>query len=101
MMQIKIELRPVDQLEADALIVPVFEERKEARFAAGDLFDAGEVSGKSLELTLLHHPPGVAAKRVLLAGAGKIEKVNFAEVGKEVGAAVRHSKSRTSKKTPL
>ena len=98
MMQIKIELRPVDQLEAEALIVPVFEERKEARFAAGDLFDAGEVSGKSLELTLLHHPPGVAAKRVLLAGAGKIEKFNSAELRKVVGAAVRHLKSKSVKK---
>ena len=60
------------------MIVVVFEGRKEARFGAGDLIDAGEVAGKSLELTLLHRPPGVAAARVLLAGAGKPEKLPVA-----------------------
>ena len=29
----------------------------------------GEVAGKPLEATLLHHPKGLAATRVLLAGA--------------------------------
>ena len=97
-MQIKIELVPLDHLEADALIVPVFEGKKEERFGAGDLFDAGEVSGKSLELTLLHHPPGVAAKRVLLVGAGKSEKFQPAELRKVVGAAVRLLKSKSVKR---
>jgi leucyl aminopeptidase len=97
-MQIKIELVPLDQLEADALIVPVFEGRKEERFGASDLFDAGEVSGKSLELTLLHHPPGVAAKRVLLAGAGRPEKFQPGELRKLVGAALRLLKSKSVKR---
>jgi leucyl aminopeptidase len=97
-MQIQIETRPAGQLEADALIVPVFEGTREERFGAGDLSDAGEVSGKSLELTLLHHPPGVASKRVLLAGAGKPEKFNSAELRRVVGAAVRHLKSKSVKK---
>src|SRR5665811_1621116 len=69
-MRITIERQPLEQIEAGALIVLVFEGRKETRFGAGDLTDAGEVAGKSLELTLLHRPPGVAATRVLLAGAG-------------------------------
>jgi len=65
-----IERQPLERIETGALIVLVFEGRKETRFGAGDLMDAGEVAGKSLELTLLHRPPGVAAARVLLAGAG-------------------------------
>ncbi len=97
-MQIKIEPRALEQLEADALIVPIFEGKKEERFGAGDLCDSGEVSGKSLELTLLHHPPGVAAKRVVLAGTGKREKFHPAELRKAVGAAFRLLKSKSVKK---
>jgi leucyl aminopeptidase len=98
MMQITIERKPLEQIEADALVVPVFEGRKEARFGAGDLFDAGEIAGKSLELTLLHHAPGMAATRVLLAGAGKPEKFDSAELRRLAGAAVRHLKSKSVKK---
>ena len=101
MMRITIERQPLEQIEAEALIVPVFEGRKEARFGAGDLADAGEVAGKSLELTLLHHPPGVAATRVLLAGAGKPEKFDCAELRKVAGAAVRHLKSKSVKTIAL
>ncbi|HLK62377.1 MAG TPA: leucyl aminopeptidase [Bryobacteraceae bacterium] len=100
-MKILIESSPAGRLEADALIVPIFEGRKEERFGAGDLCDSGEVSGKSLELTLLHHPPGIAARRVLLAGAGKSEKYHPAELRKAVGAAVRLLKSKSIKKIAL
>jgi leucyl aminopeptidase len=101
MMRITIERQPLEQIEAGALIVLVFEGRKETRFGAGDLMDAGEVAGKSLELTLLHRPPGVAAARVLLAGAGKPEKFDCAELRKVAGAAVRHLKSKSVKTIAL
>src|ERR1035441_672097 len=101
MMQITIERQPLEQIETDALIVVVFERRKETRFGAGDLVDAGEVAGKTLELTLLHRPPGVAATRVLLAGAGKLEKFDPAELRKVAGAAVRFLKSRSVKRIAL
>jgi leucyl aminopeptidase len=100
-MRITIERQPLEQIEAGALIVLVFEGRKEARFGAGDLADAGEVAGKSLELTLLHRPPGVAATRVLLAGAGKLEKFDPAELRRVAGAAVRHLKSKSVKTIAL
>ena len=79
-MKITVERKRAEQVEADALIVPVFQGRRDARFGAADLFDSGEVAGKPLELTLLHHPPGVRATRVLLAGAGKPEKFDAAEM---------------------
>jgi leucyl aminopeptidase len=101
MMRITIERQPLEQIEAGALIVLVFEGRKETRFGAGDLMDAGEVAGKSLELTLLHRPPGVAATRVLLAGAGKLEKFDAAELRRVAGAAVRHLKSKSVKQIAL
>jgi leucyl aminopeptidase len=96
-MQTSFERKPLEQVAADALIVPVFEGRKEERFGAGDLFDAGEIAGKPLELLLLHHVPGVAATRVLLAGAGKAEKFDPQELRKLAGAAVRHLKSKSVK----
>jgi leucyl aminopeptidase len=97
-MQITIERKPLDQVEADALIVPVFEGRKDARFGAEDLFASGEVAGKPLELTLLHHAPGVRAKRVLLAGAGKAEKFDAPGLRRLTGAAVRFLKAKSVKK---
>jgi leucyl aminopeptidase len=100
-MRITIERQPLEQIETGALIVLVFEGRKETRFGAGDLTDAGEVAGKSLELTLLHRPPGVAATRVLLAGAGKPEKFDPAELRRVAGAAVRHLKSKSVKQIAL
>ncbi|MBV9506069.1 MAG: leucyl aminopeptidase [Acidobacteriia bacterium] len=95
------ERQPSDQIQADTLIVPVFEDRKEERFGAAELFDTGEVTGKPLELTLLHHPAGMAVKRVLLAGAGKAENFNAAELRKLTGAAVRHLKSKSIKTVAL
>ena len=48
-MKTTTEERPLAHVEADALIVPVFEGKKEERFGAGDLFDNGEVTGTPLE----------------------------------------------------
>ena len=75
------------------MIVPVFEGVREERFGADALTDAGEVSGKAGELTLLHHPPGAAAARILLAGAGKPEKFSSAELRKLAATALRHLKA--------
>ena len=97
-MQITIERKALEQLEADALIVPVFEGRKDARFGAEDLFTSGEVSGKALELTVVHHAPGVRATRVLLAGAGKPDKFDPAGLRRLAAAGVRHLKSKSVKK---
>jgi len=79
-MKITVESTPAAHVQAEALIVPVFQGRKDARFGAADLVDSGEISGKPLELTLLHHAPGVQATRVLLAGGGKPEKFDAAEM---------------------
>src|SRR5262249_47763437 len=93
-MQIALVTAPIGEIQADALIVPVFEGRKEARFGAGPLQDSGEVTGKSGELTLLHHVPGVKSTRVLLAGAGKPEKFDAAEARKLAGTALRFLKPK-------
>ena len=96
-MKISIDKMPAAQVPADALVVPIFEDAKETRFGAADLAEAGEIAGKSLELTLLHHVP-VAATRVLLAGAGKADKFTSAELRKLVAAAVRFLRGKSVKK---
>ena len=57
--------------------------------AAADLIASGEVTGKMLETTLLHKPPGLKAKRLLLIGGGKAKKFSSSELRKVAGAAVR------------
>ena len=100
-MKITVERMPAGQVETEALIVPVFEGRRDARFGAADLFDSGEIAGKPLELTLLHHAPGVRATRVLLVGAGKPEKFDAAEMRRLSGAAVRYLKAKSIKTVAL
>jgi leucyl aminopeptidase len=65
--------------------------------AATDLIASGEVTGKTLETTLLHKPQGLKAKRLLLIGGGKAKKFNSAELRKLAGAAVRAVKSKDLK----
>jgi leucyl aminopeptidase len=100
-MQLTASAAPLEQIQTDALIVPVFENQKETRFSAGPLCDSGEISGKSLELTLLHNVPGVAATRVLLAGAGKAEAFDTSEVRRLAGAAVRFLKGKSVKRVAI
>ena len=97
-MQITVERQTLEQIEAEALVVPVFQDKKETRFGAAGLCESGEISGKLLEMTLLHHVPGVRATRVLLAGAGKAEKFGPAEMRQLSGAAARLLKGKSVKK---
>lgn len=94
-MLITIAPAPLERFETDALIVPVFEGQKETRFGAADLAESGEIAGKLGELTLLHHPPGIAARRVVLAGAGPVAKYDTAVARRIAGAAVRLLKSKS------
>ena len=100
-MRIATVIAPLAQIEADALVVLIFEGTREERFGAAELIDGGEVTGKYLELTLIHHPHGVAAKRVLLAGAGKPDKFDPPQLRRLTGAAVRLLKSKSAKKIVL
>jgi leucyl aminopeptidase len=63
----------------------------------GKLAAAGELTGKFLEVTLLHFPPGLAAQRLLVLGAGKRERFGTAELRKLAGTAARNLKSRQVK----
>src|SRR5579862_855670 len=94
-MEVSLQRTPIEKVETEALIVIVFQDRREDRLGLGELYDSGEIAGKALEMTLLHHVPGVRAKRVLAVGAGKPDKFGTAELRRAVGAAVRHLKSKS------
>ena len=94
-MKINIDQRPLEQVDTEALVIVVFEAKKEHRFGAAALFESGEIEGKALELTLVHHPPGVAAQRVLLGGAGKPEKFDAPQLRKLMAASARYLKSKS------
>src|SRR5262249_50689196 len=96
-------------LETDALVTYLFEEpdpiegrTAEIDAAAGGLLKrlaaGGEVSGKTLEFTLIHSPAGLKASRLLLVGAGKREQFTRARLRKVSGAALRYLKARSVKK---
>jgi leucyl aminopeptidase len=104
-MQIILETKPFATLETDALVTYIFEEADpvQGRLAeidkvAGGLLSrlskSGELTGKSLEITLVHAPVGLKAARLLLIGAGKREQFNPATLRKVAGVALRNLKSR-------
>jgi leucyl aminopeptidase len=64
-------------------------------------YDAGEIAGKSMEMTLLYSVPGFRSSRVLLAGAGKRERFGVSELRSVISAAVRHLKGRKIRQATL
>ena len=62
--------------------------------AAAEVFASGEAVGKLLEITLLHNPAKLKAKKLLLLGGGKAKNFSAFDLRKLGGAAVRALKSR-------
>ncbi len=104
-MELNIETQPFAKIASDALVTYVFEkdEKVEGVLAEVDaatgghireLAASGELTGKLLEMTLLHNPPGLTAKRLLLVGLGKPEKYTSREILRASGAALRFLKAR-------
>jgi leucyl aminopeptidase len=62
--------------------------------AAAEVIASGEVTGKTFETTLLHHPAKLKAKRLLLLGGGKAKGFSAFDLRRLAGAAVRTLKSR-------
>jgi leucyl aminopeptidase len=107
-MQIMLGTSPYASMETEALVSYVFEETEpvQGRIAEIDqaemgllnkLAKAGELTGKTLEMTLIHAPTALKAARLLLVGAGKRDQFNSATLRKLAGAALRHLKARSVK----
>ncbi len=86
-------------IEAGALVCLAFEgEAPEGAAAAGGwlqaVTEAGEFSGKPLEMVLQFKPEGLKAQRLLVIGGGKREKCTAAVLRKSAGGAVRTLKPK-------
>jgi len=107
-MQITLDTKPYATLETDALVSYVFEDTdpiqgtlaeidKSANGLLRKLSASAELTGKPLEMTLIHAPAGLKATRLLLVGAGKRDKFDVATLRKIAGTALRYIKSRSLK----
>ena len=108
-MQIQIESQPFTSISTDAIVTYVFDkdDRIEGAIALLDqamqsklapLAKSGELTGKPFEMVLLHYPQGLSAQKLLLIGAGKVDKFSLAELRRIAGAALRYLKARGVKK---
>ena len=95
-MEIRLAPAPLDQMEADALVLFQLEgvspETTDSRVT--ELFESGEFTGKYLEIAILHSPSGLKAKRLVLAGAGKQDKFTAMEARNLAGAVLRNLKGK-------
>jgi leucyl aminopeptidase len=108
-MELRILNTPLQQVEAEALVIPAPDKDaprdsaalKQANEATAgwveEVYGSGEFAGKFGELALLHRPAGFAARRLVLAGCGKPDKFDAAQARKLAGAVVRGLKARSVK----
>jgi leucyl aminopeptidase len=68
-----------------------------AEKAAADLVSSGEITGKPFEAVLLHRPPGLKARRLLVVSAGKDKSFSHVELRKAAGSALRFLKPKMVK----
>ena len=96
-------------MEADALIVNLFEGVTQPGGATGvvdkaldgaitQLIAAGEIKGKSGEMTLVHSLGRIPAKRVVVAGLGKPAQFNVDGIRRVSAEASRFARSKAAKK---
>jgi leucyl aminopeptidase len=105
-MQITLDTKSFGAVETDALVTYLFEDSDpvsgrvaELDAAGGGLLkklaNSGELTGKTLEFTLIHAPAGLKAARLLLVGAGKKDSFSGSTLRKLAGAALRYLKARS------
>ena len=95
-MELKLGQPDLAAVETDALIMLETEggRRSELEKPLAALYESGEIAGKLLEFTLVHGVQGFKARRVLVAGSGKPEKLDAAAVRRIAAASVRFLKGK-------
>jgi leucyl aminopeptidase len=95
-MEVKLASGPAEQIESDALVVLGYEGVAPAATdpRVSELFASGEFTGKAGEISILHVPSGMKAKRLVLAAAGDQKKFTPAEARNVAGAVVRLLKGK-------
>jgi leucyl aminopeptidase len=108
-MEITLDTQHFSAIKTEAIVTYVFESDDRIAGVAAEIDErtggrlrelstGGEVTGKFLEMTLVHGPAGLAAQRLLIVGAGKPEKFGAAELRRLAGAALRFLKARAVKR---
>src|SRR5580698_6223157 len=108
-MQIQLENQQFASIHADALVTYIFDQDKKIDGLLGDIDSAmdgriaalvasGEITGKAPQTVLVHFPEGMDAKRLLIIGAGKVDKFATGDLRKIAGTALRYLKTRGVKK---
>jgi len=104
-MKIDFASESPDQLATPALVAFGFEEQPATSGTVchlpsatveqlEDLRQSGELTGKLHEMTLIHRPSGLAARLLLVVGAGKEAKYSTPALRRLAGAAARHLRAR-------
>jgi leucyl aminopeptidase len=104
-LQIQFKAQPLEQVDTAAMVAYGFEDSPaasgtvgllpaEARTLVEDLYSGRELTGKSYECTLIHRPSGLAARKLLVVGAGKKDKFDDAQLRRLAGAGVRYLRAR-------
>ncbi len=107
-MEIKVAVGDIRQVEADAIVVNIFEgmKRPEGVTAAVDealggvisqLISKGEIKGKINEITLIHSLGKLPAARVAVVGLGKPEELTLSKVRGAVAETCRHLQKKEVK----
>ena len=108
-MEVKADARKFYEIECDALVVNVYEGEKPEDGALAELdkrsggvitslIENGELSGKAGETVYLHNPGNIAARRLLLLGAGKLADYNTDIVRRMLGTAARLLRAKNIRK---
>jgi leucyl aminopeptidase len=100
-MESKLVYGTLEQTEADAIAIVLFEDGEgipAVKTWLDELHTSGEFSGKPGEMAVLHQPQGIKAKRLVVVGGGKSEKFDAAALRKAVGTVVRALKQKGVKK---
>lgn len=102
-MKTALTRKPASEIEAPVLILIEIEgsPAESLKSALPLAYESGEISGKAMEMTLLHNVSGFQAARVLVAGAGKRERFGANELRTVISAAVRYLKGRKLKDATL
>src|SRR5260370_737770 len=107
-MNITVSADPIQNIEADALVFPAFEEGGIPEGIAdprvAELRESGEFTGKPLELAVLHGPSGMKGKRGGLEGAGQRASTHRTRractpEGRRFRLGVRDSRSKQDART--
>jgi leucyl aminopeptidase len=99
-MEVRAEFAKFYDVEADALVVTIYEGEKADEGALKELDDrtggivsemlgTDEMRGKQNDTVYIHKPKNIRAERLLLVGAGKREDFSLDTIRKVAGAAAR------------